>query len=325
MWAAAANHAAVARVLLEKGANANARSTEWPPETVKRPKNGNIVSDRPKGGLTPLLYAAREAALDAAKALVEGGADQNLAEPDGITPLIAALINAHYDLAGWLIEAGADPNIADHYGRTPLYAAIDMQTLEPSVTRPAPHEADRLTAFDVARMLLERGANPNPRLAGPLPGRGLSDDPDAVLRDGTTPFLRAARTGDLGSLRLLLEHGADPRLATANGATALIIAAGLGWRFGLSQVSEQTAVETVQFCLKLGTDINEANDRGETALHAAAERGGQELVRFLVEHGARLDAKDKNGHTPLDVAEGKSSLGNPAYPETVALLRSLEK
>ncbi|MBV9503715.1 MAG: ankyrin repeat domain-containing protein [Acidobacteriia bacterium] len=325
MWAAAANRAAVVRLLLESGADPNARSTMWPPEAIKRPKNGNVVSDRPKGGLTPLLYAAREGALQSAQALLKAGADPNLAEPDGITPLITALMNAHYDVAALLLDAGADSNLADRYGRAPLYTAIDMHTLEASVTRPAPHENDRLTALDVAGMLLARGANANARLAEPLPGRGLSDDPDAVLRDGTTPFLRAARTGDLAAMRLLLEHGADPAITTANGTTALLIAAGLGWRYGLTQLPESTAIETVQLCLDLKADINQANERGETALHAAAERGGERLIEFLAAHGARLDAKDKNGRTPLDVAAGNSGLGNPAYPSTMALLRSLAK
>jgi uncharacterized protein len=324
MWAAAANQGAIVSELIQHGADVNAHSTVWPPE-VKRPKNGNIVSDRPKGGLTPLLYAAREGALDAVKALVEGGADLNLAEPDGTSPLVMALLNAHYDLAGFLLETGADPNIADRYGRAALYTAIDMYTIEPSVTRPAPKETDRLTALDVAEMAMAHGANPNARLKEPIPGRGLSDDPDPVLRDGTTPFLRAAKTGDLAGMRLLLAHGADPRLTTAYGTTALMLASGLGWRYGQSQILEATAVEAVKFLLDLGADINTANEHGETALHGAAERGADRLVQFLVDHGAALDAKDRQGRTPLDIAAGNGSRGNPGYPSTLALFRQLQK
>jgi len=324
MWAAAANQAAVVSLLIQHRADMNARSTIWPPE-VKRPKNGNIVSDRPKGGLTPLLYASREGALDAVKALAAGGADLNLTEPDGTSPLLVALINAHYDLAGFLLEAGADPNVADRYGRAALYAAIDMYTLEPSVTRPAPKNADRLTALDVAAMALAHGANPNARLKEPIPGRGLSDDPDPVLRDGTTPFLRAAKTGDLAGMRLLLANSADPSLTTAYGTTALMLACGLGWRFGQSQIPEPDAMEAVRFLLDLGADVNTANDHGETALHGAAERGADRLVQFLVDHGAALDAEDKQGRTPLDIAAGNGSRGNPGYPSTLALFRQLQK
>jgi uncharacterized protein len=215
--------------------------------------------------------------------------------------------------------------VADRYGRGALYAAIDMYTLEPSVTRPAPKEDDRLTALDVAAMALAHGANPNARLKEPIPGRGLSDDPDSVLRDGTTPFLRAAKTGDLAGMRLLLAHGADSRLTTAYGTTALMLAAGLGWRFGQSQIPEATAMEAVKFLLDLGADINTANEPGETALHGAAERGADQLVQFLVDHGAALDAKDRQGRTPLDIAAGKGSRGNPGYPRTVALFHELQK
>lgn len=324
MWAAAANQAATLSVLLQHGADVNAHSTVWPPE-VKRPKNGNIVSDRPQGGLTALLYASREGALDAVKALVKGRADLNLTEPDGTSPLVMAIINAHYDVAGFLLEAGADPNIADRYGRAALYAAIDMSTLEPSVTRPAPKENDRLTALDVAAMALAHGAQPNTPLKEPIPGRGLSDDPDPVLRDGTTPFLRGAKTGDVAGMRLLLQHGADSHLTTAYGTTALMLAAGLGWRYGQSQVPEARALEAVEFLLGLGAGINAANEHGETALHGAAERGGDRLVQFLVDHGAALTAKDKQGRTPLDIAAGNGSRGNPGYPSTLALFRQLQK
>jgi ankyrin repeat protein len=323
MWAAAANRANVVRLLIERGANVNARSTIWPPDTLNRPKNGNIVSDRPKGGLTALLYAAREGSFEAAQALIEGGADLNLAEPDGITPLIVAILNAHYDLAAVFLEVGADPNRSDKYGRTALYAAVDMSTLEPSVTRPAPKEDDKLTAFDIAQMALERGANPNARLADNTPGRGLSDFPDSILRAGVTPFFRAAKTGDVKGMRLLLEHGADPTIPTADGNTPLMAASGFGWKYGDSQIPEQAALEAVKLCVELGADVNATNTSGETALHGAALRGADQIARYLVDKGARLDAKDKNGRTPLDVASGDESRGNPGYPSAAALLRRL--
>src|SRR5262249_29632623 len=156
----------------------------------------------------------------------------NLADLDGITPLIMALINAHYDTAAILAEAGADANLADRWGRTALYAAIDMHTLEPSTTRPAPREGDKLNGLDLARILLERGAKVDPKLVKPTPGRGIPDGPDPLLVEGTTPFIRAAKTGDVEAMRLLLAHGADPKLTTVRGVNALMAAAGQGWRFG---------------------------------------------------------------------------------------------
>ena len=237
MWAAAENHFEVAKALIAAGADLNARSTEWPLE-AQRPSNGNIVSVRPRGGLTPILFAAREGALDSVRILAQAGADLNLTEPDGTNALVMALVIAHYDVAALLMEEVADPKIADKYGRTALYAAIDMNSLEASMTRPAPHEFDTTRPLDVAKAALSHGADVDARLLEPTPGRGLSDEPDAILQAGTTPFLRAAKTADLAAMQLLLDHGANPLLVTKDGTTALMAAAGLGWNYGYSQVSE---------------------------------------------------------------------------------------
>jgi ankyrin repeat protein len=322
MWAAAENRAEVVKVLAESGANVNARSTEWP-EEKKRPSNGNLVSTRPRGGLTPLLFAAREGALASMQVLAKAGADLNLTEPDGTSALVMALINAHYDAAAFLLEAGADPNVADKYGRTALYAAIDMNSMEPSVTRPSPQESDKARPLDVARAALAHGAKVDPLLIKPTPGRGLSDDPDLILRSGATPFIRAAKTGDVAAMRLLLDHGADPRAVTKDGVSALMAAAGLGWRYGQSQVPESDSVKAVQFCLEHGADINAVNVTGETALHGAATRGANDIIRLLAGRGAKLDIKDKRNRTPLDIAEGGHDRGAVAYPAAAALLKQL--
>jgi ankyrin repeat protein len=322
MWAAAENRAEVAKTLIEAGANVNARSTEWP-EEKKRPSNGNIVSLRPRGGLTPLLFAAREGALASIEVLAKAGCDLNLTEPDGTNALVMALINAHYDAAAFLLNAGADPNIADKYGRTALYAAIDMNSLEPSVTRPAPKESDETHPLDVARSALAHGAKVDPLLTKPTPGRGLSDDPDLILRAGATPFIRAAKTGDVAAMQLLLDHGADPRAVTKDGVTALMAAAGLGWRFGQSQVPEGDSLKAVQFCLEHNGEVNAVNVTGQTALHGAASRGANDIIRLLAERGAKLDVKDKRNRTPLDIAEGGRERGAVSYPAAAALLKQL--
>jgi len=322
MWAAALNHAAVVKMLVEGGADVNARSTLWPAETP-RPANGNIVSKRPKGGLTALLYASREGSLKAIRELVIAHADLNLTEPDGTSALLMAIINAHYDVAAFLLDSGADPNIADKYGRTALYAATDMNTLDISGTRPPPPNTDRLGPFEMMTALLAHGANPNARLKEATPGRSLSDDPDGTLRGGTTPFLRAAKTGDVAAMRLLLKAGADPKLGTQFGTTPLMAAAGVGSDYGGIFPPEARSLEAVKLCLELGADVNAVNMNGLTALHGAAARGADQIAQILVEKGARLDVKDKKGRTPLDIALGQDAVKNPGYPSTAALLRKL--
>lgn len=322
MWASAGNHAEAARILIEYGADLNARSAPVTPEK-KHPANGNLVSEQPKGALTPLLFAAREGAIDALRVLVKAGAALDLAEPDGITPLTMAIINGHYDAAAVLVNSGAKPDVSDKWGRTPLYAAVDMNTLEPSTTRPSPKELNKLSGLDVARMLLERGAGPDPRLKVATPGRGIPDGLDPLLRAGTTPFIRAAKTGDVAAMRLLIEHRADPRLTTEHGVTALMAAAGQGWRYGDSQIPEIDALNGLKLCVELGLDVNAVNDRNETALHGAADRGADRIVQYLASHGARLDSRDAGGHTPLDIATGGEARGHPGYPSTAALLKKL--
>ncbi len=322
MWAAAENRAEVVKVLIEAGADVNAKSTEWP-EEKKRPSNGNLVSVRPRGGLTPLLFAAREGAVASMQVLAKAGADLNLTEPDGTNALVTALINAHYDAAAFLLDAGADPNVADKYGRTALYVAIDMNTMEPSMTRPPPQEFDKTRPLDVARSALAHGAKVDPTLTKPTPGRGVSDEPDLILRSGATPFIRAAKTGDVAAMQLLLDHGADARAATKDGVTALMAAAGLGWRYGQSLVPESDSVKAVQFCLEHGGDVNAVNVTGETALHGAASHGANDIIRLLAERRAKLDIKDKRNRTPLDIAEGGRERGAIAYPAAAALLKQL--
>lgn len=322
MWAAAANRPDVARILIAHGADLNAHSTIWPPE-VEHPANGNLVSKQPKGGLTALLYAARQGSLQAARVLAESGADLNMTEPDGTTPVIMALINAHYDLAAMLIEAGADPNKQDRYGRGPLYTAIDMYTMEPSGTRPAPRENDQLNGLDVAKLLLVKGANANVALVEPVPGRSVSDNPDPILRAGATPFIRAAKTGDVAGMQLLLANGADPKAATTDGVNALMAAAGQGWRYGDSVVLEAAALRAVELCLDLGLDVNGVNRKGESALHGAAYRGGNDIASVLVKHGASPYLRDSQGRTPYDITVGDGSRGLPGYESSAIYFSKL--
>jgi ankyrin repeat protein len=323
MWAVAENHPAVVETLIAHGADVNARSTVREEKIKNKWFVANVVSPPPHGGFTPLLYAARQNALEAAQMLVKAGADLNMTDPDGTSALVIAIVNAHYDLPIYLMEHGADPNIADKVGRTALYAAVDMHTLEKSATRPDPKETDKATSLDVVKAALAHGSNPNLALKESAPGRGSLDVPDRYLGSGSTPFLRAAKTGDTVVMRLLLEKGADAKAATKDHTTAMILAAGLSWTMGITNVDEKDALEAIKICIEQGVDVNAANDKGDTALHGAAASGRNEVVTFLVDKGAKLDVKDKQGRTPLDVAMGVGARAGAAHDSTAELLRKL--
>ncbi len=321
MWAAAEDHEAAIRVLVAHGADLNERSTLL---NVPRRRSGQSVL--PLGSWTPLMYAARQNALEATRSLVELGADMNLADPDGATALVLAIINANYDVAALLVEKGADPNIGDKEARmAALYAAVDMHRLAVGHGRPNPKPSGRLDAADVVKALLARGADPNARLSAPLMQRHHTGG-DRALGEGSTPFMRAAKSADVGLMRLLLAAGADPKLTQPNQANALMLAAGMGWRDGspaapsYDQGSERDAIEAIKVCIEAGLDINATTNTGDTALHVAISgRGSPVIIRFLAENGANLQARNKQGRTPLDAATAsRRDLG-----EVVSILKRL--
>jgi ankyrin repeat protein len=333
MWAASDNQLPIAAALVRAGADVNARSKVWPGQPP-RPRGSETSfqsahSNFPKGGFTALHFAAQYGAGEVATLLAEAGANLEATEPDGITPLMMAIINGHYDVAAMLVRKGANVNAVDRSGRGALYHAADMNTLEWLFSRPNPKPSGDLDAVGIARVLLEGGANPNARLTA----RGFAIQHDSLgnanLVPGSTPFMKAATTSDVRMLRLLLEHGADPNIATQNGTTPLMAAAGLNWAEISSLGTEDDTLEAMKLMLDRGADVNAANNNGETALHGAAQRGADRVVQFLADRGARLDVKTKRGRTPLDEAIGQANesdaaaVRRPERKTTQALLSRL--
>jgi ankyrin repeat protein len=275
MWAAAQHQPEMIRLLIARGADVNARGAvrNWERKVIREPR----PKDMNQGGFTPLLYAAREGCIECAKELVAGGADLDLPDPHRVTPLVMALLNLHFDLAAYLIEAGADVNKWDLYGRTPLYMAADTNTLPVQgngnmVVLPS---MDKHTALDIARMLLERGANPNAQLKRRPPYRNVPQDRggDSILSQGATPLLRAARAGDTPMVELLLEHGALVDLPSNQGVTPLMAAAGVEYGLRVTRGrnrTEEGVLSTMRALLDAGADINArmvVEPRGESAAH----------------------------------------------------------
>jgi uncharacterized protein len=342
MWAARSNFPAGVQIMLEYGAEINARTRTGKTPAIRLPGAGGgshgvgiVRSGWPEqgfqgetpGGMTPLLYAARDGRIDITRILIAAKADVQQADVNGITPLLMAITNNHLDTAKFLLENAAAPNAADWWGRTPLYAAIEIRNRD--YGRNNEHEIDRPAALEVIRMLIDRGANVNARTKEVPPTRRFVTplgDLSWVDFTGQTAFLRAALAGDITVMRLLLEKGADPNIPTFAGTTALMAAAGVNWMTGQTFTeSKEALMEAVQLCLDKGGDVNAKNSMGVTAVIGAANRGSDDILEFLVKKGARLDIKDKEGRTPLVWAEGVFLATNApeAKPSTMALIKRL--
>jgi ankyrin repeat protein len=320
MWAAAENHSEVAKLLIDAGAEVNATSLVFDFK-FRKVASGGTQAIYSKGGLTALLFAARQGSLETARVLIDAGADLNQTEPDfGFTPLLEAIYNDHYDLAGLLVEKGANLNGGA------LYVAVEMHNLDYFGNRPRKPVTDKLDELAFIKLLLSKGADPNAVMKTKLPARQTQGP--VIVPAGATPFYRAARSADLGVMRLLLEHGADANKPTDDHTTPLMAAAtGQGARFaGGEDRPEPEFVEAIKLCLNKGADVNAVNDRGETAMHGAAVRGADLIVQFLADKGAKLDVKNKAGRTPYQLAMGIGGVANTgggAHNSTGELIQKL--
>jgi ankyrin repeat protein len=393
MFAAAADRAAAVAVLLKQGANhalatkvidlealtaapgeealqqsqrrpgQAAPAAAAPPAArdiagVTRPFRYNELIGR-QGGLTALLFAARQGATDTVRALLTGGADVNHFSPaDRTTPLLMATINGHFDLAKLLLERGASPTLASDAGATPLYAALNVQWA-PKAFYPQPRAylQQNTSYLDLMKVLLANGADPNARLQRKIWYSSYNFDVLRVDEVGATPFWRAAYASDIDAMRLLVAHGADPNIPTTKpagrttrgdagqqtaiedrsgkppvpvggpGVPPIQAAAGSGYGEGFAGNAHRFAPSGMLAAVKylveeLGADVNTQDHDGNTALHHAAARGDVEMILYLVSKGADPKSVNREGQSTADMANGPVQRVEP-YPEARDLLVKL--
>jgi uncharacterized protein len=330
MWAAAERHPQVVEALVDHGADVRARSRIYnqtvTSEVTQRAGREELNYTVPRGGSTPLLFAARSGDVDSARHLLAAGADVNDALPDGTSALVLAAHSGNGAVGALLLDKGADPNAAA-VGYTALHAAVLRGDL------------------DLVKALLGHGANPRARITKGTPVRRLSQDfelPKTLI--GATPYLLAAKFLEVRMMLVLAAAGADPRLGMSSGTTPLMAAAGVGAdsnadRRGLTVFDggkiedESRVLQAVAAALDLGGDVNAVNQAGDTALHGAASLGYDRVVQLLADKGAQLSVKNARGLTPLAAltrGRGQAAAGGAAavprqsaHPSTADLLRKL--
>jgi len=358
MWAAAApkNAGEIVKLLLSKGADVKPRAlySDWDSQITSEPR----AQYRPVGGLTALLYAARDGCYDCVEELIAAGADANVPTPEGVSALMLALDNDHHDVAKLLLERGANPHVWDWWGRTALYIVIDRRETALAPARggfgaggrgggsgrgggapPAPRASSRppVSTLEIVTMLLAADVDPNPELNMHRPSRGGNSGRfvDPLLSTGCTPLLRATMTGDMEVVKALLARGASPNINDM-GLTPFLVAAGVGpgSRGGTGLAAAASAggpanIALMDLLIQHGADVNAqvtgtqtysmrisrapSSNEGFTALHAAAQSGRAELVRYLIDKGANTEIVDSNGHKAIDlIGTSTPGRGGPA-------------
>ena len=312
-----------------------------------------------QGGLTPLLFAARQGDAASVTALLDAGAPiDKPAGGDSTTPLLMAVINGHLDLAAFLLDRGANPSLASDNGVTPLHAALNVQWAPRALyPQPRTYLQQKLTYLDFMKRLLDKGVDPNVRLTKKVWYQEYNFPLLGVDEIGATPFWRAAYAADVDAMKLLIAHGADPNIPTIKpagrprtgdaggretiedvsglppvpiagpGIPPLQAAAGSGYGEGFAGNSHRTApggfLPAVKYLVEeLRADVNGRDHEGNTALHHAAARGDVPMIEYLVARGADVKALNRAGETTADMANSPVSRIEP-YPDAIALLVKL--
>lgn len=328
LFAAEQNHADVIELLLERGANPNARTSTIVAESRRGPA-------APTGGLTALMLASRENGIETVKTLLEHKALVNQQSSEGHTALLTAIQNANIEITNMLLDAGADVNLMNDRGWNPLYMAAKMRSLEKG-TMPNPY-IDMNGMYAIIERLVENGANVNARLQADTEVHN-SIRSTWLDEAGATPFLRASLCGDLKVMKLLLAHGADPKIATTDGTTALMALAGVGYTKGFMKDvgSLEESMEAMKILIDSGIDLEAKNDDEVRAIHGAAHKNFVQGIQMLVDAGADLTAHSNRkgqfqgegtleGNTVLDWADGfQTGMESAIYnAEAVELLEKL--
>jgi ankyrin repeat protein len=346
MFAARAGHADIVAELLSAGAQPNVATNTGQTPRFIAPNSvpgfgfgvgiirGGVPADRGRreptpGGLTPLHYAARHNHVEAIKLLLKAGARIDAREANDITPLLMAISNNNMAAAHYLLEHGAKVNVQDWYGRSPLWEAVNVRNLYVH-NATFKNGIDRPPVLELVKALLAAGADVNARTKETPPFRNhlleITGSLEWVDFTGQTPFLTAALAGDVTVMKLLLQHGANPRINTFQGTSALMAAAGVNWVVAQTWTEgPEQLLAAVKLCRELGMDVNQANSMGITALHGAANRGSDDIIRFLVDNGANLTVQDNEHRSALDWAKGVFLATHPPEPKpgSIALITKL--
>jgi ankyrin repeat protein len=335
------------RALIARGAKVNARERRGQTALMWAAAEGNtevvqsLIESRaelnatlPDSGFNAMFFAVRAGRAGVVKALLQAGVDVNAAmmgrKPGGKGPakgtsaLILAVENGHFELALDLVRAGADPN-DQRSGHAPLHVMswVRKPNRGEDDGTPPPAGSGGLSSLQFVRKLVELGADVNLPLKSGREGAGL------YTKQGATPFLMASATADAPYMRLLVELGADPKRPNVDGCTPLIVACGVG--IGGSAANEVAGeepeiLEAAALLLKWGVDINAVDANGETAMHGAAYRNMTGVVKFLADHGAKVEIwnrKNRYGWTPLAIAEGYRPGNFKPSLETVEAIREV--